>query len=407
MPNVDKAILNSSQPFQNNWLVGVDNKLFTFSDGNRKFFVKVVDSIQARKETSNARRASQILTNCFVGEFSVKVIVPNKVGVAEQGKMALISPFLGKDLNELSYIGEKNKMPLSHFLKAIELFIDKGIRFDGFLPRNIFIIDNDLYLIDWEDASFPDKEAIGFDYLWYINALLNWGYLFDYESLRTILSALMTRYPSSVALPLSKYEKVFIKMLNITGKSNTQIRKLTSEIVLNAERPMLADDIDSMSIRPNDIAHYIADIFPTVIDVWHDVMAYGRRMNEEEDYFSCINKVCSMIAKSSRHGEDCRKHLLIPIMMLVDDNLSIGELIDITGSSKNIESILDSIMRFSKKTCATSRYIRGTLDIAGVQNIVHQSIVKSTGYHPHGDSVKKIAKIIIDNQGIINDAPKT
>lgn len=273
---------------KNSGLIDVNSRFRIFKFYDKTYISKKTDRLIGKREVRNAESADSRLSGTKVEKFEIQVVIPKIVKTTS--KVYLISPYKGESLQECYYGKSKNNLTSDLLIKILNIFIEKGIYYRDFLPRNtiVNIEEKKIFLIDWENVGFYTKDDTNlWDISWETNFLLNWGYLFPVSELKKLIYKKLRLNSNNDKSPLITYEKTFKEILNI-NYSDFYIKKLVSTIVLEAEKK---NNSFSTGLKPLDIAHMISDVFGNKVDVLFDMICYESRKNNIEIYNLFLEKL--------------------------------------------------------------------------------------------------------------------
>jgi hypothetical protein len=335
-PTLEKAVIKTYKDpayyyYQSSWFIDIKQgfRIFNYRDSN--YIAKKTTPEKALLEHKKAKEARTRLADFNIGGRHVEVVVPKLFESAKHKKSCyVVSSYLGLDLNNASYKDTLVDLSLESCLQIVKQFLEKGVAYRGFLPRNIVLRDKFIYLFDWEDAKFSNKKSGDlFDHLWQTNFLLNWGYLYGFKELKQGLqSALGITYPLKQP-PLVDYEKMFAC---ITGEKSSplDLRRNIDKVVFGAEGPLRIRS-KSFYLHPNDMGHLIADIYTDEIDVLNDLLSFNMRRVDENKYL--LNSILatrlfasyfrSKLVLSTESTKSIGYYGLVHILLMIEDCLTV------------------------------------------------------------------------------------
>lgn len=363
--SVRSAFSDDSHCFYNSrWFIDVKNRFRIFGFNGVTYIVKEMSEKKADIEIVNSRKAYDKLDGKMLGMKRIRIVIPQKIVLFIGGnRYFLSSEYLGPDLNENAYTNKLSGISKDLCLSLIKLFLENGISYRGFLPRNIIEKKEDIYLFDWEDASFCETfDTCTFDRLWRTNFLLNWSYLFDFdqldEGLRTIVGI---RYPLEEP-EFVKYENTF-RAITRSMASDTSLRDTIDKVVFGAELPSVKSS-QNFCMHPNDIGHFVADVFQSEIDVLYDILSYIYRRNGDYIFSRHIEFMTNMLTKYYKESlvqnripkSYLQYYSLIPLLMMLDQPLAEQKYIDML-SSTSINEIIANLSSEYPKGAITNSFL--------------------------------------------------
>ncbi|WP_227956294.1 BUD32 family EKC/KEOPS complex subunit, partial [Streptococcus sanguinis] len=186
-------------------------------------------------EKFNAKKFKVRVDGTRIANYVIRVVTP--ILVEDGESLYYVTPFKGISLESCYYSNAKfphdNCFSISVLYGLLKIFIANGVYYYDFLPRNIIISDNVIFLIDFENVIFQDK--VFFDIRWHTNFQLNWSYIFEKSLLEKESSKLLIMNPAVNNYPLSKFEQTFKNIVEVSGDETT-VRKLILKTVLVSEK---------------------------------------------------------------------------------------------------------------------------------------------------------------------------
>ena len=351
------------------WFIDVKAKFRIFRFKGTAYLVNEANNKKADLEIENSQKAHDKLDGKIVGGKTIKIVVPKKISLfPDNQRYFLVSEYLGSDMNENVYTGAKPLMSLNDCLSIIRLMLENGISHRGYLPRNIVENENTIFLFDWEDAVFSSSPSFGeFDHLWQTNFLLNWSYLFRHNDLIKGLKSIVGIQKPLVEPQLVKYENTFNEIIN-DSIAVSELRNKIDRIVFGSESPLLEPN-NSFYLRPNDMGHLVADIFPSDIDVLHDILSYLVRKRDERLFMLNIEIMTRLIisyykiilVENNTVVFPLQYYALIPILIMVDEGVSKADYQDIL-SVDTLSEIIKKISYVSKKDSIIRYFLSNAQD---------------------------------------------
>lgn len=302
--NIKYVFKNDGYRFYlNSELIDVNNRFRIFEYNNKKYIIKKTNKIDGNLEEQLAQKATESIDGLSINNYTIKVIKPTIYYIDDFAYM--LTEYKGNSLQECNYSKKnKNSLELNVIIDILRLLLTKGVLYRGFLPRNMVVNENIIYLLDWEDAIFDKEAENGINLLWKTNFLLNWSYFYDYKELE---SQLNKYFASKGKEPqLLKYEKKFKNMANLNC-DDIELRKFILKTVMESEKN-IKEDNDEFLIPPNDMAHLISDLFNSDIDVLFDIASSVLRRKSESKYIELLKKLSVSIADSYKINNNIQKN---------------------------------------------------------------------------------------------------
>lgn len=299
--------------YLNSELIDVNDRFRIFNHKNKNYIVKKTNKIEGELEVKLAQKAEEILDGLKVNNYIIKIIKPTIYYINDNAY--ILTEYMGNSLQECGY-SKHNKfsIELETIFDILNLFLNKGVLYRGFLPRNMVVNGNVIYLLDWEDAFFDLTVKNGINLLWKTNFLLNWSYFYDYEELEIQLNKYFVAFEQEP--PLLKYEEKFKNIVNFEGEI-IDLRKLILKTVIESEKSIKENTSDFI-ICPNDMAHLVSDLFNSDIDVLFDISSSVLRRKSENQYVELLKKLSMSIIDSYSNGMNIQKNTIRIILNLIE-----------------------------------------------------------------------------------------
>ena len=314
-------------------------------------------------EIKLAKKAAGILDGLKVDDYVIKVIRPTIY--YDEDFSYILTEYMGNSLQEYNY-SKQNKLSIeiNTIIDILKLFLNKGILYRGFLPRNMVVNENVIYLLDWEDATFNTNSENKINLLWKTNFILNWSYFYDYKVLENELNKYCTLNQEPALL---KYEEKFKNMANL-DYDTVELRKFILKTVMESEKS-INDETNDFVISPNDMAHLVSDLFNSDIDVLFDISSSVLRRKSETKYVELLKILSNAIIDSYLSKENMQKNvmkILLKFMEMASKNEinDDSELVILFENDKTIfynklKEILNKIMYdFNKSKFCDINFIR-------------------------------------------------
>lgn len=349
--------------YLNSELIDVNDRFRIFEHENKYYIIKKTSKFDGNLEIKLAKKAAGILDGLKVDDYVIKVIRPTIY--YDEDFSYILTEYMGNSLQEYNY-SKQNKLSIeiNTIIDILKLFLNKGILYRGFLPRNMVVNENVIYLLDWEDATFNTNSENKINLLWKTNFILNWSYFYDYKVLENELDKYCTLNQEPALL---KYEEKFKNMANL-DYDTVELRKFILKTVMESEKS-INDETNDFVISPNDMAHLVSDLFNSDIDVLFDISSSVLRRKSETKYVELLKILSNAIIDFYLSKENMQKNvmkILLKFMEMASKNEinDDSELVLLFENDKTIfynklKEILNKIMYdFNKSKFCDINFIR-------------------------------------------------
>lgn len=345
--------------YLNSELIDVNDRFRIFEYNNKKYIAKRTTKEDGKLEIEFAYKAKEKLNGLIIDNYEIQIVKPDIYYIDDFAY--ILTEYMGNSLQEVNYSkSNKNPISLNTILNILELFLKKGVLYRGFLPRNMVVNNNYIYLLDWEDAIFNKNATAGVNMLWKTNFILNWSYFYDYS----ILEESLNKYciSNNYEPPLLKYEEKFKEIANL-DYTNLDLRKCILNTVIESEKK-ISENSSNFIIPPNDMAHLVSDLYNSDIDVLFDISSSVLRKKSESEYIELLKELSETIVKSYYIKENISKNSIGMIFKFVstaaecyiDYNLIINDKKIFFYETKKI---LNKLMyKFNKTIMSEENFIR-------------------------------------------------
>lgn len=284
--------------YLNSELIDTDNRFRIIKIKNKTYIVKKTTIDKANRERENALKLKSKLNKIIIDGYNIDPIVPLVIDYNKSGY--IISEYKGYTLQESLYDKRKSKvLSFTIFSKIVETLLKKRVLYRGFIPRNIIIKGNTIYLIDFEDIVLNDDyNSIKLNIQYKTNFILNWQYFYNIQKLDKIMS----KYDFSCEnnIELLTFEKYYKKVMGI-NYNNKELRLKILKTVIYAEKPYAIRKTSSYNILPTDLVHLLSDLYGYYLDVIIDLFFEYLRKKDEIDFinFMMLNSYIIKIYKDN------------------------------------------------------------------------------------------------------------
>ncbi len=302
--------------YLNSELIDVNDRFRIFNYNGKNYIVKKSKIDEGKLEVELAQKAFSILDGLKVDDYKIKIIMPTVYYIDENAY--ILTEYMGNSLQECIYSKQNEfKIEINTIFDILNLFLSKGVLYRGFLPRNIVVKNNIIYLLDWEDVVFSKIPHNSLNLLWKTNFLLNWSYFYDLNDLESKLK----KYDSANCLEpsLLKYEKKIKEFANL-NYDTIDLRKFILKTVINSEK-RIVDHTNDFIIPPNDMAHLISDLYNSDIDALFDITCSVLRSKSEKKYIELLKTLSKTIVEAYLDNKKLKKNTMKVILCFIDETL--------------------------------------------------------------------------------------
>lgn len=325
--------------YLNSELIDVNNRFRIFNFDGINYICKKSNFKDAEYELSLVSKAKLLVDNIAVDNYTLKVVMPKVFEINDD--YYILTEFQGTTLQEWSYDRDSIILFTEETLfNILNKFMQLGVLYRGFLPRNTILNGNTIYLLDWEDAIFfSNSDKHGINLLWLTNFLLNWGYIYDVSNLKNRIVSSNIKYGEEPGL--LKYEIKFAEWAGLDLDKKT-LREKIMDTVLFAEKKLKDDYGHEFTIMPNGMAHLVSDLFNSDIDAFFDISSFIIRKKSENKYYEMLKFLSSLIIKQYYQNKNIHKCALIVILIIfeiaAENDVSIWK---ITGCFTNADEFMN------------------------------------------------------------------
>ena len=276
--------------------IDIERKFRFFCFKGVDYIAKQVNLNKGYRERLNAKKFKVRVDGARIANYVIRVVTP--ILVEDGESLYYVTPFKGISLESCYYSNAKfphdDCFSISVLYGLLKIFIANGVYYYDFLPRNVIISDDVIFLIDFENVIFQDR--VFFDIRWHTNFQLNWSYIFEKSLLEKESGKLLIMNPAVNNYPLSKFEQTFKNIVEVSGDETT-VRKLILKTVLVSEKSYTHKN--DGELVPMDLCHFISDALGTRADVFSDILFYLIRLRSEAafGYFAKRINECILFRK--------------------------------------------------------------------------------------------------------------
>lgn len=317
--NIEEAIIKAFKGekynfYLNSELIDVNNRFRIFSFNGVNYIIKKSSLKSGFEEEQLAKKAYDKLNNIEISSYRLNVILP--ILKIINNDSYIVTEYKGTSLQECLYSNIlKNSLTINDIKELLEKFLEIGILYRGFLPRNTIVNDKIIYLLDWEDVVFCDEENLKIiNKFWETNFLLNWSYFYSFDDLNYILEKYKGNKSSEPSL--IKYEKNFESWIG-TELEEISLRDEIMKTVFFAEQKLNLSS-NEFCIVPNDMAHLVSDIFNSDIDVLFDISSYVIRKYDEVKYYQLLKILSQLIVYLYKNKYNIKIYSIIIILIMLE-----------------------------------------------------------------------------------------
>lgn len=361
-----KFVIDSEKPEyafrRNRELVDLSHRFRFFCFQGINYVLKLTKPNEIPIEYVNALRLDKRIKD--IGLTKVHVVIPQLIQSDTDGTIGLLQEDHGFTLYE-SIEQTQKRIDLREMMSLYGTLLNNGIEWSGWLPRNMFMKNDELWLIDFEDVYFHGVGDYSISDLTLFKLILGWGQIFEKDDVCAVLDEVVGELKISTAFPDS-FEKVLSCLLN--NGDYQQVREIGFKFTYLSELPLRNYPTENKYLTSMDIGHLVEDIFDNdYLSVWYTVgTSKIRRQYGEQVYANFLlsfehalvtwlkesveNDFCSTAIKSLRQMLLC---LLIRFFSSPDENIYIEIM-----QAENISSIIHILE--SSSSCVTSimRFLR-------------------------------------------------
>lgn len=352
--------------FQNSELIDVNDRFRIFEHKGKNYIVKKSNRSDGILEVKHARKAEEKLDELKIDNYIIKIVKPNIYSIGNFSY--ILTEYMGNSIQECNYLkSNKLNIELNVIFNILKIFLEKGVLYRGFLPRNTVVKNNTIYLLDWEDAMFDINAVKGINLLWKTNFILNWSYFYKYNELEKQLKKY--NVSNNQEPPLLKYEKKFKSIANL-NYNIVDLRNFILKTVMESEKK-INDGTNDFIIPPNDMAHLVSDLFNSDIDVLFDISNSVLRNKSEKKYIELLKMLSISIIDSYLNNIDIQKSAIKIILIFIEvssrnkNELNYKyEILDLFENDKTkflnkLKKILNKLLYdFNKKEISNENFIR-------------------------------------------------
>lgn len=246
-------------------MFNIDGNFRRFLFGGDYFILKIVSNEQAKNEIRNAVAMKDcIYQKNFKYNHIFEIAIPE---IVENNKnSALILSDYGFTLYE-NPENTRSKISLEQILDYFMEFLNIGVEWAGFLPRNIILTNNKLTLIDWESVVFhSDFSKVKISEMTKFKFILGWSQIYgDPKLLEAKLNKVLKPY-KTLSPQLDCFEMAYD---NITGnqKGKKEIRYECNRATLFSEEYL--NTVVTCELSPMDLGHIIDELLPVNLSVFY------------------------------------------------------------------------------------------------------------------------------------------
>ena len=313
LKNIKYIFKNDKYKFYlNSELIDVNNRFRIFKYQNKNYIVKKTTKENGNLEIKYAHIAEKNIDGLKVDGYTIKIIKSKIYNIGKYGY--ILTEYMGNTLQEYNYIPNKQlTLKINTIFKIIDLFLEKGFLYRGFIPRNIIIKNKRIYLLDWEDVIFNPNAPSKVNLLWKTNFISNWSYFYEYKKLEKYINKY--KIMSNNEPQLLKYEEKFQRIANLNCNI-VKLRKFILKTVVESEKKIKDETLDFI-ISPNDMAHLVSDIFNSDIDVLFDICSAVLRSKSEKKYIEQLKILTSTIINAYNKNTNMQKNVIKEILKFI------------------------------------------------------------------------------------------
>lgn len=268
--NAAKFVMDSQSPVyafrRNRELIDLSYRFRFFRFHDTDYVIKRTKPNEIPIEYINALQLDKRIRK--LGLAHVHVVVPQLVCSDSDGTIGLLQEDHGFTLYE-NIAQSRNQLNLGELMRLYGTLLNHGIEWSGWLPRNMFLKDGELWLIDFEDVRFHPAGDFSVSDLTLFKLILGWGQIFEKDAVCAALAEVVGTRRISTAYPDS-FERALAELLN--SKDQQQVRQFGFEITYRSELPLKDHPSAGAYLTSMDIGHLMEDILDDdYLSVWYTV----------------------------------------------------------------------------------------------------------------------------------------
>ena len=358
--------------FHNIELKDVKKRFRIFNYKGKVYVVKQANKAKARKEISNGRCIAKKINGLVVSDIMLHVIESELIET--KNGCFLISEYKGNTLHE--YIYNSKKIPLSkeNFIKIFEQILRKGIILPGFLPRNLILNTDGLFLLDLENVFYTKTVKNLSKYISFAEFINNWSCLYAKEDLLNFIS----KYQSNIKKnnQIGSFEKEYA-LLTGCNENKSGLKNEIEDIIMVAEYGNRISTNEHMIA--SDLGHLVSDTFPRCIDVIHDLLLYKlqKEKNELHKYLILMTTYYKFYISSLGKGFSPQKgYLLLPMFLVIDKKMDVINEKEIKTVKNALELTMKIVKRLPKTSLSYSYLFNNKSLREQFSDAIHKNIIK-------------------------------
>lgn len=306
--------------------------------------MKIGSNDEIQKEYYNSIHVKNILKDNKSDILKTFKIINYKLFKINNVKSVLISEYKDNFSNSNLYL--KKIFSFLDIVVFLKKFLTLGIKWSGFLPRNILIDqDNNLWLIDFEDVEFFNfSDNYKLDDVTSLKFLIAWVDVYcDWEKCKSIFEKNIS---FSICKNLDKFEKTYLSILG-GNVDALDIKNMSTKNTLNSEL-YCHDNYGKFS--PSQVGHIIDEHLPITWSVFYTVFSSNFRKSFGEKYYSffiaALSNLLFLSYQNNLLSIDISLNLIIAFECIFENKLNF-ELFQDLSNKKNLNSYMRLVSKYS------------------------------------------------------------
>ncbi len=370
----------------------VKKRFRIFLYNGKVYVAKQVDKKDAMQEVLNSSKVAKQINGLSVSGFTLHIIESELI---ETGKDCfLVSLYRGNTLHE--YIYNHKEIPLSQeiLLDFFRQILEQGVVLPGFLPRNLIVNGNKLFLLDLENV-FYGKEAAKHvtEYISTAEFVNNWSCLYN----RCDLVSFFAKYNTNIGknIKIGSFEREYA-LLTGCDENKIGLKKEIESIIMVAESGKRVGH--SKYMIASDLGHLVSDTFPRCIDVIHDLFLYQLQKEKYRlhKYLILVATYYKFyLARLKTEVAPKKGYLLLPMLLMFDKKIDVISLRDIE-KAKNEKELTTLIVNRLPDTCLSRNYLCNKTTVLQTQlaSMMQKNIIEQLPITKDRQKRANLAKVI-------------
>ena len=306
----------------------------------------------------------------------------------------MISLYKGNTLHE--YIYNHKKIPLSQevLLDFFKQILGKGVVLPVFLPRNLIVNENKLFLLDLENV-FYGKEAAKHmtEYISMAEFVNNWSCIYN----KCNLVSFLVKYHTNIGknIKIGSFEREYA-LLTGCAENKLGLKKEIESIIMVAESGKRVGH--SKYMIASDLGHLVSDTFPRCIDVIHDLFLYKLQKEKYRlhKYLTLMTTYYKFyLSRLKTEVAPKKGYLLLAMLLMLDRKIDVISLRDIE-KAKNEKELTTLIVKRLPNMCLARNYLcnKTTGLQTQLSSVIQKNIIEQLPIPKDRQKIANLAKVI-------------